>query len=150
MRFYIDTSVINGFYTNDERIKEITKQFFRSVKFGHSTLYISEVVAIEVKNTPTLEKRKLLIDVIEEYSMQTLPITEEIKVLAYRYSDSRIIPAKYMPDALHIACCVIHNIPVLISWNFEHIVKHKTRVEVNRINQKLGLPQIDLCSPEEV
>lgn len=150
MRIYIDTSVINGLYTSDERIKDITKQFFRSVKFGHFTLYGSEIIATEIKNTPELGKRKLLINVVEEYPIELLPITEEVNALAAHYIENRIIPAKYTPDALHIACCVVHNIPILISWNFEHIVKHKTRIEVNRINQKLGLPQVDLCSPEEV
>lgn len=52
--------------------------------------------------------------------------------------------------ALHIATAVVHNIPVLVSWNFAHIVKHRTRVEVNRINQAMGHPPIDLCTPEEV
>lgn len=150
MRIYIDTSVINGVYTKDDRIKDITTQFFHSSKFGNITLYGSEVVATEIKNTPSPEKRKLLIDIIEEYTIEILPITEEVKILASNYIKDKIIPAKYAPDALHIACCVIHNIPLLVSWNFKHIVKHKTRVEVNRINQKLGLPQIDLCSPEEV
>ncbi|MDP2922769.1 MAG: PIN domain-containing protein [Candidatus Omnitrophota bacterium] len=150
MRIYIDTSVINGFYAKDERIKDITKQFFHSVKFGRFTLYGSEIVSTEIKNTPHLEKRKLLIEVIEEYPIEILPVTEEVETLARNYIENKIIPAKYIADALHIACCVIHNIPILVSWNFEHIVKHKTRMEVNKISQKLGFPQIDLCSPEEV
>jgi predicted nucleic acid-binding protein len=151
MRIYIDTSVINGLYTKDERIKDITNRFFHYVKFGRFTLYGSEIVSIEIKNTPNPEKRKLLIEVIEEYPIEILPITEEVKTLARNYCvENKIIPVKYIADALHIACCVIHNIPVLVSWNFKHIVKHKTRVEINRINQKLNLPQIDLCSPEEV
>ena len=150
MRIYVDTSVINGLYTKDERTQEITRQFFGSIKFSRNTLYGSEVVAMEIQNTPNIEKRKLLVNVIEEYSIQILPISEEIKKLAQHYTTNKIIPLKYMPDGLHIACCVIHNIPVLVSWNFKHIVKHKTRIEVNKISQKLGLPQIDLCSPEEV
>lgn len=150
MRIYIDTSIINGLYSNDVRIKDITKRFFRSSKFGHFTLYGSEIVATEIKNTPKGKKRELLINVIEDYSIEILPITEEIITLASNYIENKIIPIKYKPDALHIACCVVHNIPILISWNFEHIVKHKTRIEVNRVNQKLGWPQIDLCSPEEV
>lgn len=150
MRIYIDTSVINGLYSQDERIKDITKQFFHSVKLGRFMLYGSEIVAIEIKNTPEPAKRKLLIDIIDDYSIDILPITEEIKTLASYYIENKIIPVKYRADALHIACCAVYNIPILASWNFEHIVKHKTRIEVSRLNQKLGWPQIDLCSPEEV
>ncbi len=150
MRLYIDTSVINGLYSADARIKEITEQFFYSIKFNNYTLYGSETVATEIKNTPNIEKRKLLINVVDEYTIEILPISEEIEKLAYAYVKHKIIPAKYTPDALHIACCAIHNIPILVSWNFKHIVRHKTRIAVNLVNQRLGFPQIDLCSPEEV
>ncbi|MFZ5801282.1 MAG: PIN domain-containing protein [Candidatus Omnitrophota bacterium] len=150
MRIYVDTSVINGLYTKDERIKEITKQFFHTVKFGNYTLYGSDIVAAEIEHTPDIEKRTLLTEIVEAYSVEILPISGEIRTLAAHYIEHKIIPAKYLPDALHIACCVVHNIRVLVSWNFKHIVKHKTRIEVNKINQKLGLPQIDLCSPEEL
>jgi len=83
MRAYVDTSIINGLYAQDIRIKEITKDFFRAVTLGRFTLYGSEIVAAE-------------------------------------------------------------------SWNFDHIVKHKTRVEVNLIHKKINLAEIDICSPEEV
>ncbi len=150
MRIYIDTSVISALYSKDVRLKEITQQFFSASKYGRFTLYGSETVATEIKNTPDVELRKLLVAVIEDYAIDILPITEEIEILTGRYVENKIIPVKYRADAIHIACSVMHNIPVLASWNFEHIVKHKTRMEVNRINQKLNLPQIDLCSPEEV
>lgn len=87
---------------------------------------------------------------IEQYDVELLPVTEEAQQLAKRYVADKIIPARYLPDALHIATAVVHNIPILVSWNFEHIVKHRTRVEVNRINQTMGYPTIDLCTPEEV
>jgi len=147
---YIDTSVISGLYGKDKRLNDITKQFFAYIKVGNFTLYGSETVAAEIKNTPDAQLRGHLIKVIEEYAIEIFPISEEIKILAARYISHKIIPERYKADALHIACCVIHNIPVLISWNSKHIVKHKTRIEVNLINNKLGLPQIDLCSPEEM
>ena len=59
MRIYVDTSVINGLYVQDKRIKEITEHFFRIVQYANHILYGSEVVAIEIKSTSDLEKRKL-------------------------------------------------------------------------------------------
>ena len=76
--------------------------------------------------------------------------SEEVETLAQHYVREKVIPSKYIADALHIAIASIHNIPVLVSWNFEHIVKHKTRVEVNRINKSFKFPGIDICSPQEV
>jgi hypothetical protein len=45
---------------------------------------------------------------------------------------------------------VVYSIPILVSWNFEHIVKLKTKVEINRINREHGYPQIGISSPQEV
>ena len=47
MRIYIDTSVINGLYAQDDRIKADTVQFFRNVRMLNYRLYASEA-AIEV------------------------------------------------------------------------------------------------------
>lgn len=150
MRIYIDTSVINGLYTQDIRIVEITQCFFQSAKYGKFILYSSNLLSDEIKKTPNVHLRKQLIDSVEEYNIQTLPISEEVEQLANIYVKEKIIPSKYVADAIHISVAAIHNIPVLVSWNFEHIVKHKTRVEVNRLNNNAGYPQIDICSPEEV
>ena len=150
MRIYIDTSVINGLYAQDRRIRESTEYFFQTAQHNNYVLYGSEVVALEIKATPDVEKRKLLIKVVEDFSIEILPVSKEVENLASCYVKNKIIPARYKADAQHIACCVIHNIPVLVSWNFKHIVKHKTRVEVNLISRKLNLPEIDICSPEEV
>ena len=45
---------------------------------------------------------------------------------------------------------MINGLEVIVSWNFEHIVKLKTRVMVNGINRLLGYHEIEICSPEEV
>ena len=150
MRIYVDTSVINGLYTQDRRIVEITQRFFQSAKFGRFTLYGSNLLSDEIKKTPDVHLREQLIDTVEEYQIETLPISDEVNQLAQIYIKERIIPPKYIADAIHIAVATIHNIPILVSWNFEHMVKHKTRIEVNRINKEKGYPQIDICSPEEV
>ena len=142
--------MVNGLYCQDSKIKEVTQDFFNFVKFDHDTLYGSDLVLDEVRKTPDEKLRRLLVELLDEYEIEILPLSEEVRRLAQRYVSEKIIAAKYIADALHIAVAAMHNIPVLVSWNFEHIVKHKTRVEVNRINATLRLPQIDICSPQEV
>lgn len=39
---------------------------------------------------------------------------------------------------------------VVVSWNMKHIVKLKTRMEINGINKIYGYKEIELCTPEEV
>lgn len=55
-----------------------------------------------------------------------------------------------MNDALHLAAAVVHEFDVVISWNFEHLVKLKTRQAVNGLNRLLGYREIEIVSPEEV
>ena len=141
---------MNGLSCQDSTIRVATSDFLQRVKIGHYTLYGSELVADEIKETLDAKLRQSLIDLLEEYEVEILPLSEEVRTLAQVYIDKKIIPKKYLADALHIAIAAINNIPVLVSWNFEHMVKHKTRIEVNRIHQKINLSQIDICSPQEV
>ena len=151
MRIYIDTSVINGLFADDRPwIRQSTENFFKITDHPPFIVYISELVAAEIERTKNIGLRRRLIGVIDKYSLEMLPATEEAQELGERYVKERIIPVKYRPDAVHIAAAVVHNIPVLVSWNFAHIVRHQTRIAVNNLNRKLGYPQIDICSPEEV
>lgn len=45
---------------------------------------------------------------------------------------------------------VVHDFDVVVSWNFEHLVKLKTRLGVNGLNRMLGYREIEIVSPEEV
>jgi hypothetical protein len=87
---------------------------------------------------------------IRKISPLLLGIDLETEELAERYIKEGIIPKKYRSDALHIAVAVINGIDVIVSWNFEHIVKLKTRVMVDGVNKLLGYHEIEICSPEEV
>lgn len=150
MRIYIDTSVINGLYAQDLTIKADTIQFFKSVRLLNYHLYASEATIEEIENTPQESKKALLKKAVEEYRIEILSMVEEARWLANRYVKAKVIPQRYFPDALHIAVATVYNIPVLASWNFEHMVKIKTKLEINRINLQQGYPIIEISSPREV
>lgn len=61
-----------------------------------------------------------------------------------------MIPAKYEDDAFHIAIATVNNMDAIISWNFKHIVKLKTKKEVAGLNLLMGYKEIDIYSPLEV
>jgi len=44
----------------------------------------------------------------------------------------------------------VNDLDVIISWNFKHIVKLKTKIEANGVNKLLGYKEIEICTPEEV
>ncbi|MBU3933556.1 MAG: PIN domain-containing protein [Candidatus Omnitrophica bacterium] len=151
MRIYIDTSVINGLYAEDAPwIKEATKNFFEIARRNNYTLYVSDFVVVEIERTPNPIRRKKLLNTIRKYRLKKILTTEQAEKLAEIYIKNDIIPHKYLPDALHIAIASVHKISALVSWNFKHIVRHKTRIGANSVNKKCGYIQIDICSPEEV
>ena len=119
MRIYVDTSVINGLFCQDTMIQAATKYFFSSVKFEHHTLYASDLVIDEIRNTPDEDLRRSLLEVVEENEISISTLSKEVRETARRYVTEKIIPRRYIADALHIAVASLHHIPVLVSWNFE-------------------------------
>ena len=70
--------------------------------------------------------------------------------LASEYIKKGIIPLRYEDDAFHIAVASVNNIDAIISWNFKHIVKLKTKKEVLGVNALMGYKEIEIYSPLEV
>ena len=150
LRLYLETSVINFAIDNrNPRERAVTLQLFDEIKKGEHEAFVSEAVIAEIDKAPEEIAVKLR-DVIKQLNPEELAITQETQTLADKYIEERIIPAKYKGDALHIAAASVNDLDIIISWNFEHIVKHKTRVEVAGINILMGYKSIDICTPQEV
>ncbi len=150
IRYYLDTTMFNFAFAEDATEKrELTIKFFEQLPNGAHGLYISEEVIREISRAPE-PRRFLLEDLLRRVSPLLLEIDNEVEELAERYLREGIIPERYRGDALHIAVAVVNEIEVIISWNFEHIVKLKTRTMVNGVNRLLGYSDIEICSPEEV
>jgi predicted nucleic acid-binding protein len=145
----VETSVWNFLLEEDRPDHRAeTERFFQHVSSGES-LYISEVVVREIERAPA-QRRDALRRLVHQYAPTVLAISDETESLAQRHVQEGLIPPKYHDDALHLASAVVHELDVLVSWNFEHLVKLKTRVGVNGLNRLLGYPEIEIVSPEEV
>src|SRR4030042_237602 len=142
---YLDTSVLSAYY--DERNKEIRTitLYFFDKKLKEFDPFISEITVRELQKTKELYRRGLLLKLAE--GLNILPISEEAEELANLYVENKIIPMKYRLDALHIAIATVYDMDILVSWNFEHIVKHKTRQMVTGVNFLKGYKSIDIISP---
>lgn len=60
------------------------------------------------------------------------------------------VPSAYFDDALHVAVTTYYVISYIVSWNFEHLVKVKTRKWVNSVNTLEGFRGIEIISPQEL
>lgn len=150
VKYYLDTTVFNFvFAEGDTEKKDITIKFFKDLPLIADNIYISDEVIREIGRAPEPRKSQLE-KLIRETNPFLLEIDLDTEELAERYIREGIIPEKYRSDAVHIAVAVINEIDVIVSWNFEHIVKLKTRVMVDGVNKLLGYHEIEICSPEEV
>lgn len=150
LKLYFDTSIFNFALADDvPKEKEVTLKLLDEVRKGKYEVYVSEVVIREA-NRASEEKAKSLIDLINEVVSEELYVNDEVQELAKRYVTEGIIPERYEDDALHIAVASVNNLDAIISWNFAHIVKLKTKKEVVGVNAISGFKEIEIYSPWEV
>jgi hypothetical protein len=137
-----------AFAEDDIEKRDITLKFLKDLPLIAEGTYISDEVIREIGRASEPRKSQLE-GLLREISPLLLEVDIETEDLAERYIKEGIIPIRYRGDSLHIAVAVIKGVDVIVSWNFEHIVKLKTRVMVNGVNKLLGYHEIEICSPEE-
>lgn len=156
IEIYLDTSVINFLFADDAPEKrDITIDFFNNyVKTGIYEVFISPVVIDEINKTQDNKKKSLLLDVITDYNIKILDISEnseEIENLAYNYIDQKIIPERKIEDALHIAICTVFNIDILLSWNYKHLANINKESKIISYNLLEGYSKnLKIITPIEV
>ena len=147
IKIYLDTSVISALFDdrNPER-QELTNDFFEKIEVFD--VFISEIVLAEIEGIKTEELKKKVRKRVMNYKI--LKINEETRRLASEYIKNNAIPEGYSEDALHIAISTLNNIDYLLSWNFRHIVKVKTRKIINMVNLSQHYPELKIIAPAEL
>ena len=147
MKVYLDTSVISSLFDdrNPER-KYLSESFFKEIE--NFDPFISVITITEIEHTPDMILRKKMREIVSNFSV--LPLTDDIEWLANEYIHHFAVPENYPEDAYHIAIAVINNLDFILSWNFKHIVRRKTRDIVKMVNKINGLRQIEIIVPAEL
>jgi len=94
--------------------------------------------------------REKSLKIIETFDVKVISMAFEARNLADEYVKRGVIPARYRPDAEHIAVTSVFGFDVLTSWNLAHIVKLKTKKMVRIINEELGYLVPEIVRPDEV
>ena len=149
-RIYMETTLFN-FYVDEDRgfAYESTIKLFDEIAAGRYTAYTSAVVIEELAKAP-LEKYEKMSSLILQYNISILALNDEADRLADVYVAEGIIPLKYRIDGLHIAIATVYDLEMIISMNFQHIVKRKTILTTAKINSLNGYRAIEIYSPMEV
>jgi len=145
-KVYMDTSVISALFDKrtPERMK-MTENAWEQIK--NYDVYISDIVVAELQmaDAPLVEKFNKVVA-----NFHILIATDEAQALAKTYIEQEVFPAKYFDDALHVAICSVNEIGLLLSWNFRHLVKVKTRKMVSAINIMKDYSPVEIIAPPEL
>lgn len=147
IKVYMDTSVISAlFYHRNPERKHLIELFFNQLE--NFIVYISVITLAEVDRTPDEELKGKMESKLMGHTV--LSLSEDINVLAEEYIKHKVIPKKHAEDAFHIAVAVANDIDYLLSWNFKHLVREKTRQAVNMVNLLNRLKKIEIITPAEI
>ncbi len=145
LKIYLDTSVIGGYF--DEEFKKYSERVIKNIKNDNIIGVISEITIKELDNATDFVKEHFI---TYKNKLEIIELTEEVKELARKYVDEKIVSEKYYEDALHIAFATINQIDVLVSWNFKHIVNFNKIIQFNSVNLKSMYKNLQIYSPMEV
>jgi predicted nucleic acid-binding protein len=149
-KIYLETTIFNFFFTDDAPEKaQDTLKLFQEIQEGRYEPYTSDYALMEIKNASE-PKRARMLELLDKYSIFSLPTSDDAKRLADIYVGEGIIPEKYFTDALHIAIATVSELDFIVSFNFKHIVKRKTVIMTESVNLREGYRQIGIFSPTEV
>ena len=149
MKLYLETTVFNYYFDTEREFHADTRRLFDAIAAGEFEAYTSEYVTLELRRAPE-PKRGDMMNLIERFGIKMLEATQEANELAAHYVRNGIIPAKYRTDGEHIACASVNGLDCVLSFNFQHINKLKTKRMTEIINLTQGYKGITICLPMEV
>ena len=149
-KIYLETTLFN-FYMDDDRgfAHSSTLMLFKEIAAGKYDAFTSRFVIDELTGAPEAKREKML-NLILKYGIPILETNNETVRMADLYIEYGIIPQKYRTDGLHIAIAAVNDLDMIISMNFEHIVKRRTKIGTGHINALNGYRAVEICSPMEV
>ena len=126
-----------------------TVKLFEEIRAGKYQAFTSPYAIGELEKAPE-EKYLKMLGLIEEYNITMLSASDEADKLGALYQERGILPARSTVDAQHIAVATINDMDMILSLNFEHIVRKKTLEMTGYLNTELGYRPIKIHSPMEV
>jgi predicted nucleic acid-binding protein len=145
----LETSVFNFYFDKDRDGHDDTVRLFDAISAGMYEGYTSEYTEIELRRTSE-PKRSDMLALIKKYNLTIFKIVDESERMADLYVQNGVIPFKYRTDAAHIAIASINGLDCVISFNYQHINKLKTKRMTENINLIEGYKGVTICTPMEV
>ena len=149
LRLYLETTMFNYYFDTERDGHADTVRIFEAIGKGEYEGYTSRYVLLELQKASE-PKQSNMLTLIEKYNITVLDFQDEANRLANVYVQHKVIPEKYLLDGTHIAISSINELDCILSFNFQHINKLKTKRMTELINLNEGYKGITICTPMEV
>ena len=149
LKVYLETTIFNRFLEDNRDYSVDTKKLFDKILQNEIDAYSSTYVIEELDKAPE-PKRSEMLRLVSKYKITVLKIDQRAYDLSETYVEMDIIPIKFRIDGIHIAMAAIHNMDCIVSLNFHHINKLKTKMAAEIINRMKGYNNPFICTPMEV
>jgi len=150
-KIYLETTIFNFPFADDApQYRADTLRLFEEIGAGKFKPYTSLYVVQELEDIKDAVKLGRMKALIGTYGIEVLSVSQEAERLADIYVKEGIIKMRYKTDATHIAVATVAGLDFIVSLNFKHIVKRKTKIQTGFVNAREGYGQIDIYAPMEV
>ena len=154
-KVYLETTMFSFYYENRPEPfyaeqKGYVHRIFDLIQSGVYEPYTSPYTIREINNEPNMNKREMMKELISDFNIGILPITEEVERLATLYMQERAIASAWVTDAAHIAIATHNGLDFIVSLNFTHIVRPWTIERVRIVNRRENYQGIGIYKPAEV
>jgi predicted nucleic acid-binding protein len=149
LKVYLETTIFNRFLEDNREYNMETKRLFKKISQKEIEAYSSTYV-IEELDKASEPKRSIMLNLISQHKIVVLEIDQRAYDLTETYIEMGVIPLKFRIDGIHIAMAAIHGMDCIVSLNFHHINKLKTKMATEIIHRMKGYNSPFICTPMEV
>jgi len=147
LRIYLDTSVIGHLDAHDKPDKQAdTLALWDDIISGVYDVVLSAVDFAELARCPG-DKRVVLEEYLAQIEYDRIDLNEDILDIAGEFIKLGILKQKSYDDALHIAVAMYAGCDILVSWNFKHMVNHKTIHGVKIVSAITKYKDVSIYTP---
>jgi predicted nucleic acid-binding protein len=149
LRVYLETTIFNRYFEEGRPYCEESQRLFDKIVSGEILAFTSTAVIDELLGAP-LPKREKMLALITDNNIPVLDVNQAALDLAEIYIETGIVPPKYDLDATHIAMATVYDMDCIVSLNFRHINKLKTKATTEIVHRLKGYSNPFICTPTEV
>lgn len=139
-RVYVETTIPSAYFTSRTDPEMVARHLATREWWKAAAVSCELVTSLAVKQelaegtSAHVAPRLALLD-----GLRVLDLEAPILDTAGVYVAQRLMPAKPLGDALHLALASHHKCEVLITWNYRHLANRNKLERIRRLNAKLGL-----------